>query len=368
MAVETHGPLLAGVSWLLVVVSCIFLCLRIYCKFVRGRGLWWDDAVLISAWVCLCVDTCFISVTTSMGFGRHFKDIDPKVLPYIGLLGNFSSLFAILAAMLSKISFALTLFRISEFRMRVVLCFIIGTVFMALGTSALMGWIQCTPIARNWDYTVKGTCWNPQVYVIEGMVSGAYGGCMDMVLALLPWKMIWGLQMKKKEKFAIALAMSMGIFAGAMAIIKTVYMPQMANEDFSYIGVPLILWGQTESAVCIIAASIPLLRVMLRNASGKYFNPSLSVGELGDLKLSNGPRSKTTTAITSGGRTMRASGHGVRNSANDDDGRGILNNESSQSVTEGGIVQSTEIAVEYHYGNDLDGHEEFGFELRKVGE
>jgi len=45
----------------------------------------------------------------------------------------------------------------------------------------------------------------------------------------------------------------------------------------------------------------------------------------------------------------------------------ILNSDSSLSVPQGGIVQSTEIAVEYHYGNDLDSHEEFGFELRKVG-
>jgi len=107
---------------------------------------------------------------------------------------------------------------------------------------------------------------------------------------------------------------------------------------------------------------------MLRKASGQYFNSSEYGGELGEIKLSNGPRSRTTTAITSGGRTLRASGHTVGNTVNDDDGRGMLNNESSQSVTEGGIVQSTEIAVEYHYGNDLDGHEEFGFELRKVGD
>jgi len=34
---------------------------------------------------------------------------------------------------------------------------------------------------------------------------------MDFVLALLPWKVIWKLQMKRKEKFGVALAMSMGI-------------------------------------------------------------------------------------------------------------------------------------------------------------
>jgi hypothetical protein len=38
-----------------------------------------------------------------------------------------------------------------------------------------------------------------------------YSGIMDFILALLPWKVIWKLQMKRKEKFGVALAMSMGI-------------------------------------------------------------------------------------------------------------------------------------------------------------
>jgi hypothetical protein len=34
---------------------------------------------------------------------------------------------------------------------------------------------------------------------------------MDAALALLPWKIVWNLQMKTQEKFGVALAMSMGI-------------------------------------------------------------------------------------------------------------------------------------------------------------
>ena len=34
---------------------------------------------------------------------------------------------------------------------------------------------------------------------------------MDITLALLPWKLIFGLQMKRKEKFGVVLAMSMGV-------------------------------------------------------------------------------------------------------------------------------------------------------------
>jgi hypothetical protein len=34
---------------------------------------------------------------------------------------------------------------------------------------------------------------------------------MDLVLAILPWTVIWKLQMKRKEKIGVALAMSMGV-------------------------------------------------------------------------------------------------------------------------------------------------------------
>jgi hypothetical protein len=34
---------------------------------------------------------------------------------------------------------------------------------------------------------------------------------MDVILALLPWAVLWNLEMKKREKVGITLAMSMGI-------------------------------------------------------------------------------------------------------------------------------------------------------------
>jgi len=34
---------------------------------------------------------------------------------------------------------------------------------------------------------------------------------MDVTLAFLPWRYIWGLEMSKKEKVGVVLAMSMGV-------------------------------------------------------------------------------------------------------------------------------------------------------------
>ncbi len=48
---DDRGPTLCGVSWLLTVLASGFLTLRIYCKFIGRRTLWWDDWILIASWV-----------------------------------------------------------------------------------------------------------------------------------------------------------------------------------------------------------------------------------------------------------------------------------------------------------------------------
>jgi hypothetical protein len=48
---DDRGPALYSVSWFLTALATVFLCLRIYCKFLSRRGLWWDDWILISSWV-----------------------------------------------------------------------------------------------------------------------------------------------------------------------------------------------------------------------------------------------------------------------------------------------------------------------------
>ena len=50
---EDLGPQLNLVFWLLTGLSFVFLVLRLFCKFKRGRNLWWDDYLLIASWVSL---------------------------------------------------------------------------------------------------------------------------------------------------------------------------------------------------------------------------------------------------------------------------------------------------------------------------
>lgn len=49
-----------------------------------------------------------------------------------------------------------------------------------------------------------------------------YSAIVDFCLALLPWKILWTLQMKRHEKIGAAVGMSLGLVAGAIGVVKVV--------------------------------------------------------------------------------------------------------------------------------------------------
>jgi hypothetical protein len=50
---DDRGSAILGVHWALTGLAMIFLALRIYCKRLTSRKLWWDDWILIAAYVRL---------------------------------------------------------------------------------------------------------------------------------------------------------------------------------------------------------------------------------------------------------------------------------------------------------------------------
>lgn len=46
-----YAPKLLVTIWVLLGLAGIFLALRLYCKFSRHRGAWWDDWFLVGSFV-----------------------------------------------------------------------------------------------------------------------------------------------------------------------------------------------------------------------------------------------------------------------------------------------------------------------------
>jgi hypothetical protein len=161
--------------------------------------------------VLLLVEAAVTQAGQLMGFGKRTMDIPVDNLVTIALGSSVVASISCFASTLSKISFGVTLLRLTRGPTRWFVWFCIITLGLIMIPSALNTWLQCTPIEKSWNPTIKGTCWSADVLINYGYFNAAWCAAADIALALLPWKLIWGLQLKFREKLGVGIAMSMGV-------------------------------------------------------------------------------------------------------------------------------------------------------------
>jgi len=216
-----------GITWWLTFLSGGFLGLRVYAKLSRRQGLWWDDWILITSWVSvistlkrtctdaqqvlLLVEAIITQMGQLLGFGKRTVDIDPNNILTIALYTSIGASISCFASTFSKISFGVTLLRLTTGVIRWTIWFSVVTLFLFMLPSAFITWISCTPTAKAWNPEIPGRCWDASVTVNYGIFNAAWCAAADFYLALIPWTLIWGLQMRTREKIGVGIAMSMGL-------------------------------------------------------------------------------------------------------------------------------------------------------------
>ncbi|KAI1442826.1 hypothetical protein F5Y02DRAFT_429439 [Annulohypoxylon stygium] len=268
--IPDYGPNIIAALWTCTPLAFLFLSLRLFCKFYKRALPFWDDYILVVSWCILLSTSALITLDVRDGFGKHEIDIiaehGVEALTRIGMRDDIVGFLVPFAIAWSKTSFAVTLLNIDKGRIRIVIWAIIVSTNLLLVMAAFSFLFQCSPVEKLWNPTVPGTCW-PDMNRVLSMLASAYSGFMDFVLALLPWTFIWKLNLRREEKIGVAAAMSMGIFAGTTAIVKCYYLHNLYSVDFFYAGGNLAIWGTAEVATTIMASSIPVLRVLIRDVA-----------------------------------------------------------------------------------------------------
>ncbi|ENH71286.1 hypothetical protein FOQG_13585 [Fusarium oxysporum f. sp. raphani 54005] len=257
------GATIIAVCVSLTLLAGLFLGLRLYCKIIRHRGFWWDDYILIAAWICLAIGTGLVIFNVTLGFGKDMSEVDPAVVPKIALTGTIFGLFAVLSAAWSKTSFALTLIRLVDGWMSWFLWFLIIATNITMDLVIVFSFVKCTPAKKVWHSSLPGTCWNPMVATYYNIFAGAFSGLVDLILCVIAWTIIWKLSMRTREKIGVGIALTFGIFAAAAAGAKCYKMLGLSSKNRTLDRVGIIIWGTTECAVTIMAASIPVMRILV---------------------------------------------------------------------------------------------------------
>ncbi|TDZ18289.1 hypothetical protein Cob_v008990 [Colletotrichum orbiculare MAFF 240422] len=312
--IESRGPLIGGVTWFLCFFCGVFLALRVYAKLSRHQKLWWDDWILIFSWTCLLAESIITQLGINIGFGRHYYDIDPPNLMTIAMYTSIGASISCFASTGSKVGFGVTLLRLTTDWYRIFVWFAVVTLTVIMLPSATLTWLKCTPVQKNFNSQMEGTCWDKSITLNYGILNAAWCAAMDFLLALVPWKLIWGMRMRKHEKIGICVAMSLGWLSGVCAIIKGVYLVQLEMGDFFYNGKDVTIWTAVETTTAIVASSIPVLRVFVREkASTRGYNNNRSDDSNGvALNTYRGTVKSTVTTISSK-TTMPGGSHAEQN-------------------------------------------------------
>ncbi|KAK9419907.1 hypothetical protein SUNI508_06913 [Seiridium unicorne] len=368
---DNRGPRLLASCWSLVGASAIFLSLRVYCKLWRGRGLWWDDHLMVVAWVALAIAVSINSYIVSLGFGRHLDTISTDNQKTINLCTILVATFGILSTTISKTSFALTLYRIviSQW-VKYLLIFVIVTINLSMNLVWIFGFAKCTPLQRLWDSSVPGTCWSKTNLVRYQLFAAYYSALLDFVLAFIPWKILMGMVMLRREKFGVAVAMSLGSVAGICGIVKAVLVVSIISPDITYDRVDLTIWTLTEPAVTIMAACIPVLRMLyleLKSSQRSYFRSRPWMDPYSLEQTHPDHKSRRETRYGHNQRYARTSVVIMSTSGWQDSQEALQDlgaNQTGVTLPVGGIMKTEEVNVQHSRLSRISGDD--SFELKSV--
>ena len=115
--------------------------------------------------IMLLLSTSLFSWIIALGYGKHIQAIDPSTLPMMGLLGYTLGSAAVFAIVWSKTSFAITLLRLVQGRLKFFVWFIIISMNIFMTMSIINLWISCRPVERVYNPSVPGVCWPKNVVV-----------------------------------------------------------------------------------------------------------------------------------------------------------------------------------------------------------
>jgi len=236
---------------------------RIYVRSIMLKTVGADDYVIMAAMLCsIGVLVCFIG-ETHHGIGMHSVAIPVSELGKLLHWQFYHSLIVMFGISLIKISIACFLLRLVTGKVYKI--FLYGmTVFLTLFTLACAGTLifACIPVRASWDLALAPTakCYSKQTFTNIGLFNSIVNIVTDVTFAVLPVPIVWNLQINRRTRTSLIAILSLGFFACACAIVKTILQARFySTPDYSFHD-SYFVWNSIELNIGIIAACLPALR------------------------------------------------------------------------------------------------------------
>ncbi|KAF6828494.1 integral membrane protein [Colletotrichum plurivorum] len=166
-----------------------------------------------------------------------------------------------LTVILAKLSLLFLYLRLSPDRtFRIMVMSLIGIVIAYSVSYQLLSLFGCRPVYASWDAEAlkTATCVDKEtVYMVLSIANII----MDVVILVLPMRIVIPLQMARRQKASVILLFATGAFVCAAAIKRTIILPPLlTTPDYSWDVAEQFNWSFLEANAGIVCASVPGLK------------------------------------------------------------------------------------------------------------
>ncbi|KAL4887926.1 hypothetical protein BDV59DRAFT_196874 [Aspergillus ambiguus] len=273
-AEETKGPHILAVFWVLTSITLVVVLARLFIRLRVLRNPGADDWLIAASMIVGMAYTCLTTVNVSLGFGRHSAVIADRLTTVL-LLNYIDFMLGILAFSLPKLAVSALLTRLLNPTLlhRVMIWGLSVTVTTVSCICIVVLFTMCDPPKALWQTSLMAqgaTCRSISILVDYAIFTGATSAFTDLVLAIYPTVVLMKLHMSLRKRLALCAALGLGAVACAMAIVKCLQLPNLANlADSTYATADLVIWTSVESNVVILASCIPTLQPLIELILGK---------------------------------------------------------------------------------------------------
>ncbi|CAD0114883.1 unnamed protein product [Aureobasidium uvarum] len=248
---------LFAITMFFCIICFVLVTLRCFTRIsIKGFGS--DDWLMLIGTIFGTMTFATVLCGCKVGLGQHDYDLEE---------GDYSKIKRVLycaSLIFIKSSICVALIRL------VISKRLLYTLYAILALSASYGFIammtvllQCKPLKATWDPST-GTCSSQAIIVHISYFVTACSITTDFACAVMPFVILWNLQMRKRLKFTVAAMLSLGFLASAATIVRIKYLDSyFATQDLAFSNV--VLWSIIETGIAIIVGSIPSLKPLVKS-------------------------------------------------------------------------------------------------------
>ncbi|KAF2258404.1 hypothetical protein CC78DRAFT_115911 [Lojkania enalia] len=246
------------------ILSAIALCLcvlRIWTRLRRTGRLYVDDWIIIVAETLSIASLGCAAGAAYYGWGRLYMTIQPDDLKKNLQLQFAMQTIWIVTLCLVRLSVAFSLLKFGhEMLWKGTLYGIMALQVLISSSYIVIQFAQCTPVSSSWENVPDVKCWPMKPIIDYGWAIAAIYVTMDLILALMPLRLIRSLTRPISEKILIGCLMAAGLTATAMACGKMTTFNEFGKGDPMQATVEPSTWAKLEEVVGIIASCLPSLK------------------------------------------------------------------------------------------------------------